>query len=231
MDCRSIPERTAAACCGTEREEFIVSEQPPPDQPNPAPKPGDSGTYHQELQHSPVSARVPEGVGRGLFSTGAIVMYGPHEFVIDFLLSMAPPNRVTARVVLPPSVVPLLLNALQDNLRKYEQNFGPPPRLPSPPAGATPPPISDVYEQLKLPDEMLSGTYANTVMIVHTPAEFCFDFITTFYPRSAVAARVYLSAPHVPQLLESLSRSYDQYRRKTQPNQPPPQGPGGPSLQ
>ena len=200
-----------------------MSEPVPPDGPN-AGKPGETPTYHQELQHSQVSARVPESVGRGLFSTGAIVMNGAHEFVIDFVLSIAPPQRVTARVVLPPSVVPLLLAALKENLHKYEQNFGPPAKLPTPPPGTTPPPISDVYEQLKLPDDMLSGIYANTVMIVHTPAEFCFDFITTFYPRSAVAARVYLSAPHVPQLLDSLTHSYEQYRRKMQQ---PPQGPPG----
>lgn len=209
-----------------------MSDEKPPDQPNPtppAPKPGDGSTYHQELQHSSVSARVPEAVGRGLFSTGAIVMHGAHEFVIDFVLSMAPPNRITARVVLPPSVVPLLVGALQENLQKYQQSFGPPPQLPTPPPGTASPPISDVYEQLKLPDEILSGVYANTVMIVHTPAEFCFDFITTFYPRSAVACRIYLSAPHVPQFLESLTRSFEQYRRKMQQPQPPPHaGPPGP---
>lgn len=205
----------------------------------PSNPPGESGepsrpvdaTFHQELQHSQVSARIPENVGRGLFSTGAIVMYGVHEFVIDFLLSMAPPSRIAARVVLPPSVVPLLLGALQENMNKYQQNFGPFPRLPTPPAGTQAPPISEVYEQLKLPDELLSGVYANTVMIVHTPAEFCFDFITSFYPRSAVCARVYLSAPHIPQLLESLTRSYEQYRRKLQatpPVQMPPQPPSPP---
>ncbi len=183
--------------------------------------------YHQELQHSQVSARVPEDVGHGVFSTGAIVMHGVHEFVIDFLMSMTAPRRIAARVVLPPSVVPLLVGALQENLKKYQDHFGSVPKFPAPvnpqnpgtPAPA--PPISEVYEQLKLPDEMLSGVYANTVMIVHTPAEFCFDFITSFYPRSAVSCRVYLAAPHVPQLLDSLNHSLDQYRRRTQQTRPP----------
>ena len=198
-----------------------------PDKPADRPTSGEGGTYQQELQHSQVSARVPEGVGQGVFSNGAIVMHGQHEFVIDFLLSMAPPRRIAARVVLPPTVVPLFVGALQENLSKYQQNFGPPPRLPTPPAGAPAPPITEVYEQLKLPDDLLSGVYANTVMIVHSPAEFCFDFITSFYPRSAVSCRVYLTAPHVPQLLDSLSRSFDQYRRKQQPGpqQRPPDSP------
>lgn len=179
-------------------------------------EPDETGTYHQELQHTQVSARIPEKVSHGVFSTGAIVINGAHEFVIDFLMSMTAPRRVAARVILPLSVVPLFINALKDNMSKFQQNFGQPPKLPVPPPGTQAPPIADVYEQLKLPDEMLSGVYANTVMIVHTPAEFCFDFITSFYPRSAVAARVYLSVPHVPQLLDSLTRSWDQFERKRQ---------------
>lgn len=184
-------------------------------------------TYHQEVQHSPATARVTDAVGRGVFSTGAIVMHGLHDFVIDFVQSLAAPRRVVARIALPPTVVPLFVAALQENLRKYNQNFGPVPRMPAPPPGAapnpSPPPITDVYEQLKLPDDMLSGVYANTVVISHSPAEFCFDFVTSFYPRSAVSGRVYVATPHVPELLDSLTRALQQYQLKQQqPFRPPP---------
>src|SRR5690606_25961435 len=40
--------------------------------------------------------------------------------------------------------------------------------------------VQDLYDQLKMQDEMLSGSYANAVMIGHTATEFSFDFITTF---------------------------------------------------
>ena len=278
--------------------------------------PGGGPTYHQEVQHSPATARVPERVGMGVFSTGTIVMHGPHDFVIDFLQSLAHPRRVAARVVLPPTVVPLFLAAMQDNFNKYTQTFGPLPRMPvphppqtgpgappahsqgayfqgsqefppqfatghtessdvesngsgtseppsvsggqggsgghgepprersednesaetpfplehptphgapgfmgsepphNPPPVPAPPPISEVYEQLKLPDDMLSGNYANTVVISHSGAEFCFDFITSFYPRSAVAVRVYMACPHVVELFESLTRSWGQFRQR-----------------
>ena len=133
-----------------------------------------------------------------------------------------------------PTVVGLFLRALKENLDKYRQNFGAPAQLPPPPPGIKPPPISEVYEQLKLPEEIMSGTYANAVMIVHSPAEFCFDFVTSFYPKSAVSARVYLAVPHVTQLFDSLSRSYEQYIQRAQQNQqpkppedcPPPSGTG-----
>jgi hypothetical protein len=205
-----------------------MTDDPHSEQPENGPHHAGGNTYHQEVQHSPATARVPDPVGRGVFGTGAIVMHGAHDFVIDFVQSLAPPRRIVARIVLPPTVVPLFVAALQENLRKYNQNFGPVPRMPAPPPGAgpgpgAPPPITDVYEQLKLPDEMLSGVYANTVVISHSPAEFCFDFVTSFYPRSSVSGRVYLATPHVPELLDSLTRALEQYRQKMPQPPPPPE--------
>ena len=147
---------------------------------------GDPGAFTQEFQHSQVSARIPEKVGRGMFSTGALVLQGANEFVIDFLLTMMKPQIVAARVVLPPQVMGALINALNENYNNYKSKFGSPPAPPQPPPNQPPPKppsIDEIYDQLKLPDEMLSGAYSNAVMISHTPAEFCFDFITNFYPR------------------------------------------------
>lgn len=202
------------------------------------PQPTGGNTFHQEVQHSPATARVPDQVGRGVFGTHAIVMQGTHEFVIDFIQSLAPPRRVVARVVLPTSVVPLFVAALQDNLQKYQQAFGTSPRLQNPQQQQgtnppSPPPIGEVYEQLKLPDEMLGGTYANTVVISHSQAEFCFDFICNCFPRSVVTARVYLAAPHVTEVFDSLQRCLDQYRQKlNQPRipMPPPPAPTDPLM-
>jgi hypothetical protein len=207
------------------QEDHRMNDETPANPPG-APQPVGGNTYQQELQHSPATARVPDAVGRGVFSTGAIVMHGAHEFLIDFVQSLAAPRRVVARVILPPTVMPLFVGALEDNLGKYAHSFGAPPRMPVPPqpapgpsgqppaAPAPPPPITDVYEQLKLPDEMLGGVYANTVVISHSPAEFCFDFIGSFYPRSVVTCRVYLATQHVSELFDSLRRSLEQYRQK-----------------
>jgi len=68
-------------------------------------------------------------------------------------------------------------------------------------------PIADAYDQLKVSDEVLGGAYANTVTIAHTGCEFHFDFINRCFPRSIVNARVYMAAPRVPALLDSLKRS------------------------
>lgn len=77
----------------------------------------------------------------------------------------------------------------------------------------------EIYDDLKLRDEILSGSYANAVMIGHGPHEFSFDFITNFYPHSAVSARVFLAAGQVARLAESLRGAWDQIRNRFQ--QPP----------
>ncbi len=82
-----------------------------------------------------------------------------------------------------------------------------PENQPAPPP--EPPNIQDIYDELKISDEMMSGSYSNAVLIRHSGTEFCLDFITNFFPRSAVSARVFLAAPHVKPLLNSLERSLE----------------------
>lgn len=213
----------------------MTDDQPPFPGQNPAA--GGNEPYSQEIQHSQVGAIVPERVARGAFSTGAVVLNGTHEFIIDFLLRMTKPHQVAARVILPPAVVPRLIAALRENIENYKKKFGPPasPQL-TPEAQAaqanqaTKTTPQELYEQLKLADDVISGTYANAVMIGHTATEFSFDFITSFFPRSAVSCRVYLAAPNVPRFLESLTHSFEQFQRKiaqqqqqTPPPSPPPE--------
>src|SRR3954452_22966390 len=100
--------------------------QPPEGDAGSPHPPGEPGSYTQEIRHSQVSARVPEKVGRGVFSTGALVLQGPHEFVLDFVVRMTHPHQIVSRVVLPPSIMPSLLAALRENLNNYQSKFGPP---------------------------------------------------------------------------------------------------------
>lgn len=223
-----------------------------PDDDN-APADDSSGSQpgSQEVRHSQLSALVPEHVRRGVFSTGAVVLQGPHEFIIDFLLRMTRPHQVAARVVLAPTVLGRLIAALDENIKNYERTFGHPPGQPPAAVSASanadtpaatgeneagPTTVSDqsntaqdLYDQLKLTDDVMSGVYANAVMIGHTASEFSFDFITTFFPRSAVSCRVYLAAPNARRFLESITQSYDQYQRKLRAQQQPDPPPDDPS--
>ena len=202
----------------------------PPGDPNPPPA-GAPGAYSQQISHSPVSARVPERVARGVLSTGVIVLDSPNEFVLDFLQSLSRPPAIVSRVVLPPQVMFSFVASLRDNLNKFSERFGAPQPLPKPPQQNRPS-IQELYEHFKLPDELLSGTYANSVLIGHSPSEFLFDFITGFYPTASVSSRVYLSAQQTPRVLETLSaalvtfqRRFTQQQPQSPQQQPPPPPP------
>lgn len=174
----------------------------------------DDNSQPHQIRMNKVTARVPEGVGRGVFSTGAIVISGPNELLIDFIQQMGRPHNVVARVVLPLTATPQVISAIERNLKEYQEKFGKPKELPKPNQSGPRPPIQDVYDNFKLPDEMLSGSYANAVLIGYTAAEFSFDFVTNFFPHPAVSNRVFLSAPHVLQLLESLKSNFKQLQQR-----------------
>lgn len=191
----------------------------------PSPGPPDSDGPNQALR-----ARVPDEVAGGCFSTGAIVMTGPTEFIVDFLQTIGRPHRVARRVVIPHPVMPQFVDALKKNVELYTNRFGPPPKPQQPaqdPEARRPSP-QEIYDDLKLPDEVLSGTYANGVMISHGANEFGLDFLTSFFPQSAVSARVFVAAGQVPRLLDSLQNALQQLEQRRQGGGPTPPGPNHP---
>jgi hypothetical protein len=181
----------------------------------PDPPPNELGTYAQAFQHQPVAARVPEKFARGAITTGVLVLDSPNEFVLDFLQSLTRPHQIVARVIVAPAIMDQVVTAATDNLAKYVAAFGQPPALPKPPQQR--PTIAEIYENFKLPDELLSGAYANSIMVGHSPAEFFFDFITGFYPTAAVSARVLTAAPHMPRIVDTLRMALQQYRNRYNP--------------
>ncbi|HUO07136.1 MAG TPA: DUF3467 domain-containing protein [Phycisphaerae bacterium] len=193
--------------------------------------PGSGGSGKQEnpgemqrIAHSPMSARVPEKVARGVLATAFLSYFGPQEFVIDFLQLIGRPPQLAARIVMTPAVAEQFIHVLKENLTRYTANYGPPPTIPKNP-NDKPRTAQEIYDDLKLPDDQLSGVYANAVLVGHTPAEFGMDFITSFFPTAAVCARVYLSAPRIPQLIETLSGLVAQYHKQRSPG--PNVNPGG----
>lgn len=197
------------------------------DEQDPSPNPDDSSQerpepINQQIQHSAVSARVPAGIGRGVFSTGAVVFNGQTEFITDFLMRLGSPHGVVARVVLSPQVFGGFVNALRENLGNFNDQFGAPAKLPQPPPGQPQPSITDLYDELKLPEELYSGVYANAVLIGHSASEFWFDFITNFFPHASVSCRVCMSAQQIPGLLDSMNSAFQAFQRGMEGGGQPP---------
>lgn len=191
------------------------------------PAPGSAPDPNQPQENPTLRARVPDDVASGTFSTGAIVMTGPTEFIIDFLQTIGRPHKVAARVVIPHAVMPQFIDALNTNLDLYRNRFGDPvtpqPQNPNPEARRPSP--QEIYDDLKMPDEVLSGTYANGVMIGHGATEFGLDFLTSFFPQSAVSCRVFVASGQVPRLLDSLKGAVKQLEQRRQAAQNPPEQP------
>lgn len=79
--------------------------------------------------HQPKPPRIRIDIPANLeaiYSNNAIVNHTPSEFILDFmqLLPNDPRGRVLSRVVMTPLNVKLLINLLQQNMARYEEQFG-----------------------------------------------------------------------------------------------------------
>ena len=65
-------------------------------------------------------------VAEGIYSNLAIISHSSSEFVLDFVRIMpgAPKANVKSRIILTPEHAKRLLFALQDNVSRYENQFG-----------------------------------------------------------------------------------------------------------
>ena len=65
-------------------------------------------------------------VAQGSYSNLAIVTHSPSEFVLDFIrmLPGIPKPQVGNRIIMTPDNIKRLSQAIADNIRKYESEFG-----------------------------------------------------------------------------------------------------------
>ncbi len=85
-----------------------------------------------------INIELSEEIAEGIYSNLAMIAHSNSEFVIDFIRLMpgVPKAKVKSRIVITPEHAKRLLNALKDNIEKYEANFGAikpagePPRFP-----------------------------------------------------------------------------------------------------
>lgn len=74
-----------------------------------------------------INIELSEEIAEGVYSNLAMIAHSNSEFVIDFIRLMpgVPKAKVKSRVVITPEHAKRLLQALQDNIDKYEGTFGP----------------------------------------------------------------------------------------------------------
>lgn len=74
-----------------------------------------------------ISLELKPEVAKGSYSNLAIISHSHSEFIIDFatMLPGLVKPEITSRIVMNPEHAKRLLNALSDNIEKYEAQFGP----------------------------------------------------------------------------------------------------------
>lgn len=80
----------------------------------------------QNVQDNQINIELSEEIAEGVYSNLAMIAHSNSEFVIDFIRLMpgVPKAKVKSRVVITPEHAKRLLTALEDNIQKYEENFG-----------------------------------------------------------------------------------------------------------
>ena len=69
---------------------------------------------------------LPQNVAQGEYANFAIITHGSSDFVLDFarVLPGVPKAQVCSRIILAPEHAKRLLGALQENVMRYEREFG-----------------------------------------------------------------------------------------------------------
>ncbi len=78
-----------------------------------------------EEAKKPLNIEISPEQSEGIYANGVGIHHTPSEFILDFLrfLPGAQKAKVFTRIIMTPQNVLLLKNALDDNIRKYEENF------------------------------------------------------------------------------------------------------------
>lgn len=74
-----------------------------------------------------INIEITDEVADGIYSNLAIITHSHSEFIVDFISIMpgVPKARVKSRIILTPEHAKRLLGALNDNVKKFEEQFGP----------------------------------------------------------------------------------------------------------
>lgn len=77
-------------------------------------------------QNQQINIELPEEIAEGIYANFAIIAHSNQEFVVDFvrLLPGVPKAKVKSRIILTPQHAKRLVKALNENIKRYEEQFG-----------------------------------------------------------------------------------------------------------
>ena len=80
----------------------------------------------KEKKQEGLNIELTEEVAEGTYSNIAIINHSPSEFIVDFIQMMpgVPKAKVKSRIILTPQHAKRLMNALNDNISKFQAQHG-----------------------------------------------------------------------------------------------------------
>lgn len=75
-------------------------------------------------QQQEIKIKIGDEILKGCYANTLLVSHTAEEFVLDFILSLPPQAVCNARVVLHPGHLKRVIQALQQNLARYEATYG-----------------------------------------------------------------------------------------------------------
>ena len=94
----------------------------------------------QENKENKIEIQLDPEIMRGTYANVTNIGHTQEEFLIDFLFVQqqpAPFGKLVSRVILTPGHAKRLLVALQENIKKYDENFGKNDSIKMPPLNQT----------------------------------------------------------------------------------------------
>lgn len=84
------------------------------------------GNEKGNKDHKQINIELDEATAQGTYSNLAIINHSVSEFVVDFVNIMpgAPKSKVRSRIILTPQHAKRLLNALGENIKRFENAHG-----------------------------------------------------------------------------------------------------------
>lgn len=101
---------------------------------------GNNDNANMNEQEQKIEIQIDPDTMRGAYSNITNIAHTQEEFILDFLYIQqqpAPYGKLVSKVILSPGHARRLLTALQDNIRKYEEQFGKEESVVVPPTSKT----------------------------------------------------------------------------------------------
>ena len=79
-----------------------------------------------QIRPQQLNVELGEKESEGIYSNMALIAQSPHEIILDFarVVPGVRKTKVYARIIMTPAHAKMLLRALEENLKKFENQYG-----------------------------------------------------------------------------------------------------------